>query len=111
MLDAFQAVRETDSCWDDAHIGPRMTARARAGAVTETTVEGQVITPFTLHASLPNAAPSAETGEQVRTRSRIKYGRPRITVEQAIEKSLRMPTESSPEEEEILQNTHTAAEP
>ena len=54
----------------------------------KTTVDGQVVTPCTMHTMLPTAPASAETAAAVRARSRARYGRPQADVVDEIDASL-----------------------
>ncbi|MFA4029505.1 MAG: hypothetical protein GDYSWBUE_000532 [Candidatus Fervidibacterota bacterium] len=57
-------------------------------ACVKTTVNGQVVTPFTLRTILLNDPPNPQIAEQVRARSRARYGRRREEVEKQIQQSL-----------------------
>lgn len=57
-------------------------------AGVKATVQGESVTPFTLHAVLPKVASNSDTARGVRELSRRKYGGPRAEVEPEIELSL-----------------------
>lgn len=54
-------------------------------ACMRTTVDGQVVAPFTLQTILPDEKPDQKVAETVRAKSRRKYARPRKQVEREIE--------------------------
>jgi len=53
-------------------------------ACMKTTVEGQVVLPFTLHTIVPEEPPNPEIARRVREKSRSVYGRARTEVEKEI---------------------------
>jgi len=57
-------------------------------ACVRTTVDGQIVTPFSLHTILPNRQPNPQLAEAARDASRARYGRPRQQVEEEIKHSL-----------------------
>ena len=61
-------------------------------ACVKTTAGGQVAAPFSLRTVLPRTAPDAQAGQEVKARSRKKYGRSRAVVEAEISKSLCLST-------------------
>lgn len=68
-------------------------------ACVKTTVDGQVVPPFSLHTVLPQQKWEKKIAEKVRHFSRSRYGRPRGIVEREIEESLKF---KENEEEELL---------
>lgn len=58
-------------------------------ACVKTTVDGQVMSPFSLHTKLPSIEPNEQNAKAALRKSRLKYGLPRAEVERQIEQSMK----------------------
>ncbi len=92
-LISFRVSQEDAKYYLEPHLKPTistydLTNLPNWQAIVKTTVNGQVVPPFSLHTVLPNQPVNKETAARIRNYSRNIYGRPREMVEKEIEDSL-----------------------